>query len=252
MNVPPEVMQQTKNTENLWNDDSMHHTVGPTREIVSWSMRKHDPPCYHLNFCDHDYLHDSNDMYGEDFPGSPFVSREAQMSGFRDRWHDFSDAIKHILNSTTDYTRWKIAELPVMEKYTSPRGRIVLLGDAAHAVQPFAGQGANMSIEDSACLATLLGLIESKQEISTALEVYDAIRVPRLARLRQIIQTNIDTFGAADGPSQERRDTAMKKFVAGKRPTVPAKDEQPMDSIEGMRWLVFYDMVTEVKPIEAV
>lgn len=243
-------MQQAENTENLWNDDSLHHIVGPTREIVSWTMRKHNPPCYHLNFCDHGYVHDSNDLYGEDSPGSPFVSRVAQMSGFRDRWHDFSDGITHILNSTTDYTRWKIAELPVMETYTSPRGGFVLLGDAAHAVQPFAGQGANMSIEDSACLAMLLGLIESKQDISIALKLYDAIRVPRLARLRQIIQINIATFGADNGPDQEKRDKAMKQHVTKNGAPMPAKDEQPTDFLEGMKWLIFYDLLSEVSLLE--
>lgn len=40
--------------------------------------------------------------------------------------------------------------------WVSKRGRAVLLGDAAHAMAPFLGQGANQAIQDGYCLATCL------------------------------------------------------------------------------------------------
>jgi hypothetical protein len=40
--------------------------------------------------------------------------------------------------------------------WVSKGGRVVLLGDAAHAMAPFLGQGANQAIQDGYCLADRL------------------------------------------------------------------------------------------------
>ena len=40
--------------------------------------------------------------------------------------------------------------------WVSKSGRAVLLGDAAHAMAPFLGQGANQAIQDGYCLASCL------------------------------------------------------------------------------------------------
>merc|ERR1711995_300064 len=40
--------------------------------------------------------------------------------------------------------------------WVSKGGRAVLLGDAAHAMAPFLGQGANQAIQDAYCLADRL------------------------------------------------------------------------------------------------
>ena len=56
------------------------------------------------------------------------------------------------------------------------RGRVVLLGDAAHATTPHLGQGAGMAIEDSLVLAEELAVQAS---VSAALTAYHARRQPR-------------------------------------------------------------------------
>jgi 2-polyprenyl-6-methoxyphenol hydroxylase-like FAD-dependent oxidoreductase len=53
-------------------------------------------------------------------------------------------------------------------------GRVVLLGDAAHAMQPNLGQGACQAIEDAFVLAKCL---KEKQEIAAAFAAYDKLRV---------------------------------------------------------------------------
>ncbi|MDQ7805748.1 FAD-dependent monooxygenase [Amycolatopsis sp. A133] len=58
---------------------------------------------------------------------------------------------------------------------TYTRGRIALLGDAAHAMPPFLGQGGCQAIEDAVVLAHAV----STQDLSTALEHYDQQRRPR-------------------------------------------------------------------------
>ena len=61
------------------------------------------------------------------------------------------------------------------------KGRICLVGDAAHASSPHHGAGAGMCIEDSAVLAELLAdeTVTSNQTVEKALAVYDHVRRER-------------------------------------------------------------------------
>ncbi|HEY5210927.1 MAG TPA: FAD-dependent monooxygenase [Stellaceae bacterium] len=59
-------------------------------------------------------------------------------------------------------------------------GRVALLGDAAHAMLPFLGQGAAMAIEDGAALAYLLA--DCPDEPTLALRRYQDMRLPRTRR----------------------------------------------------------------------
>jgi 2-polyprenyl-6-methoxyphenol hydroxylase-like FAD-dependent oxidoreductase len=56
-------------------------------------------------------------------------------------------------------------------------GRVVLIGDAAHATTPGVGQGAAQAIEDAVVLADRLA---RSDELETALAEYEAIRRPRV------------------------------------------------------------------------
>ncbi len=56
------------------------------------------------------------------------------------------------------------------------RGRVALLGDAAHAMTPHLGQGGCQAIEDAVVLASALGRFP---EVAAALGHYDAHRRPR-------------------------------------------------------------------------
>jgi 2-polyprenyl-6-methoxyphenol hydroxylase-like FAD-dependent oxidoreductase len=59
------------------------------------------------------------------------------------------------------------------------RGAVAILGDAAHAMTPHLGQGANQAMEDAATLAALVGPAQDSAEIATALARYTALRAPR-------------------------------------------------------------------------
>ena len=62
-------------------------------------------------------------------------------------------------------------------------GRVVLVGDAAHATTPGVGQGAAQAIEDAVVLADRLA---GSDDLSAALDEYEAIRRPRAAAVLKI------------------------------------------------------------------
>jgi len=67
------------------------------------------------------------------------------------------------------------------------KGRVVLLGDAAHPTPPHLGQGANQTFEDIYHLTQLLGAYPGAAEDSATLEMvfteYERARIPRSTML---------------------------------------------------------------------
>src|SRR5215472_6027243 len=59
-----------------------------------------------------------------------------------------------VRNIEGDMSFWALVELPRLTRWS--RGRVVLLGDAAHAPLPHQGQGAGLAIEDAYALGALL------------------------------------------------------------------------------------------------
>jgi len=68
-------------------------------------------------------------------------------------------------------------------------GRLALLGDAAHAMLPHLGQGANQAIEDGVALAVLLEGCRS-DDVADALKRYQALRRPRTDRIQAEARQN--------------------------------------------------------------
>jgi salicylate hydroxylase len=92
-------------------------------------------------------------------------------------------------------------------------GRVALLGDAAHAMLPFAAQGAGMAIEDAAILAGCLG--DTNDDVATALKRYTDLRRERVARVQNLAQQNGRIYHLA-GPIATARDLSMK-LLGGRR-----------------------------------
>ncbi|MEZ4451825.1 MAG: FAD-dependent monooxygenase [Nannocystaceae bacterium] len=81
----------------------------------------------------------------------------ATIGELRRRFHGIDERLDAILeraegDPSTLVHHGELFDLPV---YSSGRGRVVLIGDAGHAVTPNLGQGAAMAIEDAAALALL-------------------------------------------------------------------------------------------------
>ena len=73
---------------------------------------------------------------------------------------------------------WPIYDVPSLPAWTTPR--VALIGDAAHAASPSAGQGASPAIEDAAVLAHAL---VTEATVEAALECFVAARKRRAEKV---------------------------------------------------------------------
>jgi 2-polyprenyl-6-methoxyphenol hydroxylase-like FAD-dependent oxidoreductase len=91
-------------------------------------------------------------------------------------------------------------DLPGLRHWSA--GRMLVIGDAAHAASPATGQGASMALEDAVVLAKAL---RDTADRGRALQLYEEIRRPR-------VEQNIATsarLSARQPPERERPPTAQ-------------------------------------------
>ncbi|MCF6191568.1 MAG: FAD-dependent monooxygenase [Candidatus Hydrothermae bacterium] len=111
-----------------------------------------------------------------DPPGPPF------RSFLLDLYRNFPSPVPQMLDSTpeTEILETRLRELSTLRTWT--RGRIVLLGDAAHAMTPNLGQGGAQAMEDAFVLAKALSESRSLKE---AFHMYEKQRMPRVRRIKR-------------------------------------------------------------------
>lgn len=118
----------------------------------------------------------------------------------------WDECVRRLIACATDTKRWALYDHSPLERWGA--GRVTLLGDAAHAMMPFFGQGASQSLEDAAVLAGCLEAVTS-DGVAGALRRYEEIRRPRTAMVQVMSRGRGEHNHLPDGPAQRRRDLAL-------------------------------------------
>jgi len=121
------------------------------------------------------------------------------------------EAARALVSAVTQWRKWALFTLPEHDRWTS--GSTALLGDAAHAMLPFAAQGAGMAIEDAAVLASCLA--QNPDNVLDALRHYANLRRPRVNRVVRTARQNGRIYHLG-GPLAVARDLAMQA-LGGRR-----------------------------------
>lgn len=132
-------------------------------------------------------------------------SATATIEEFHAEFADWDPRVTDLITAGGAPGRWAMLDRAPLRRWS--RGRITLLGDAAHPMYPFFAQGAAQSIEDAAVLARCLGSYRNDPE--QGLKQYEAARIERTTRLQEISHARREINHLPDGPEQRARDAAL-------------------------------------------
>jgi salicylate hydroxylase len=114
-----------------------------------------------------------------------------------------------VIGAVDEWRRWALFTIQDGGVWSS--GPMALLGDAAHAMLPFAAQGAGMAIEDAMVLAKCLAETrgDAAADVTAALERYAAARRFRVARVQRHARRSGRIYHLT-GPAAVVRDLVIK------------------------------------------
>ena len=112
----------------------------------------------------------------------PWV-KPVSFSAIEEEYRNFTGSAKAVIElldntQTAKWSLWEHAPAP-----TYARGAIAIIGDAAHAMTPWQGQGAGQAIEDSLLLGRLFAAVDMPSKVGPAFQAYDYIRRPRTQKV---------------------------------------------------------------------
>ncbi len=112
-------------------------------------------------------------------PGDPEILRR--------EFEGWDAPIGSVLKQVDKTFRWALYDREPLPTWS--KGRLTLLGDAAHPMLPHLGQGANQAIEDGMALATILANTDGSA-VPAALLIYEKLRRERVAEVQRGARQN--------------------------------------------------------------
>ncbi|KAF8850698.1 FAD/NAD(P)-binding domain-containing protein [Acephala macrosclerotiorum] len=150
-------------------------------------------------------------------PGNTGTAGEWNKKGdinlMKETYSDFEPIVAKMMElvKPDELLVWKLNSLPELASWVFKSGKVVLLGDSAHAMLPFSGEGHAMAIEDSICLAECLSRASSTSDIPKSLKMFETIRKPRTSLISAFGESMARTWQLPDGEEQRQRDEIYRK-----------------------------------------
>ncbi|MBH0236994.1 FAD-dependent monooxygenase [Methylobrevis albus] len=128
----------------------------------------------------------------------------------------WAEPIRRLIAAPDTWRKWALCAVDPAGPWS--KGRVVLIGDAAHAMLPFAAQGGAMAIEDAAVLARH---VAAEADPTRAIAAYVAARRGRASRVAALARRNAAIYHL-DGIAARGRDLGMR--LVGGRPLAASVD----------------------------
>ncbi len=132
-------------------------------------------------------------------------SLAAPQSWVKDRAAHYPAHLKSVLGAVEEWRMWSLQKVAPLTAWV--KGHVALLGDAAHPIFPFLAQGGVLAIEDACTLAKCLA--EPNGSVAQRLKAYEALRMPRAARVVDASARNGRIYHL-DGPMAFARNAVLR------------------------------------------
>ena len=126
-----------------------------------------------------------------------------------ERFAEKCEPVRTLLKKVDSWRMWVLCDRPPI-KYWS-KGRITLLGDAAHPMLQYLAQGACMAIEDAVCLADQIAA--GGGDYRTAFKRYAELRYLRTARVQIMARVYGEVYHA-NNVVRELRNEVLREWAA--------------------------------------
>jgi salicylate hydroxylase len=130
----------------------------------------------------------------------------ATVDEFVAEYEGWDDQLTALIKAARTPGRWALLIRQPLPRWTW--GPVTLLGDAAHPMLPFLGQGAAQAFEDAAVLASCLAA--DQDDPARALLRYESERIARASTIQQGSHARADFNHLPDGPEQRARDEQLR------------------------------------------
>ncbi|MBR0829488.1 FAD-dependent monooxygenase [Bradyrhizobium manausense] len=147
----------------------------------------------------------ANGMDAATFRGQEQSTLKQHLRDFHRGWHDPIPAIIEVAENIVVTDTLDVATLP-----TWSRKRSLLIGDAAHATSPHAGQGASLALEDAMRLGRLM---MQGQELGLTFQNFELERRPRAEKIVAIARRNGSSKREFSASGAWIRNQMMKWFL---------------------------------------
>lgn len=147
-------------------------------------------------------------VHGEVFGDPKHWDHSANALELQMRLKNAHSSLNELIREVAEWRLWALSDRPPMlSAQEQARGRIALLGDAAHPMRPYLAQGAGMAIEDAYVLARELQA--SQDNVPGAFERYAQARWQRNARVQARAIRNGEIYHLR-GPMRMGRDLSIR------------------------------------------
>ncbi|OQV03365.1 FAD binding domain-containing protein [Cladophialophora immunda] len=128
----------------------------------------------------------------------------------RSQYVGWDPCLRRLLEMVISTLDWPIYCIDIPDTWSSRSGKVLITGDAAHAMVPYMALGAAMAVEDAAALAATLKHVKATEDLPSAISKWEETRKPRVKRVHEASYAHGLILHLPDGPVQEARDEAMK------------------------------------------
>ncbi|MBI1304951.1 MAG: NAD(P)-binding protein [Phycisphaera sp.] len=153
-------------------------------------------------------------FWRHDGAGSSFAAVKSGADALAHFRKVYPDAVPLMPTLAEDFERNPVGSMVTVRCSPWTRGRVALIGDAAHAIVPFYGQGANASFEDCEALVDALATAPSVEE---ALKAYERARIANANAIADMALRNFiemrDLTGRASFKWKKKIEHALNRIM---------------------------------------